>query len=151
MFRCVLSDFGEAKELDSNNTSVGTPYYVAPEIFSGNGDYNLQCDVYSFGVLLGVALNFGSVSEFFFWDRPRNLSGYIVSQRILSGWRPKPKPMFKTHCPTIVRLIQRCMMGVPSDRPTMKDVVRALKEWKGDGKIEVCTEDFIRAALADAR
>ena len=41
------------------------------------------------------------------------------------------------------------MMGVPEDRPTMKDVVRVLREWKGDGHGEVTTEDVVRAALDD--
>ena len=34
-----------------------------------------------------VSSKISSVAEFFFWDRPRRLSGYIVSQRVLSGWR----------------------------------------------------------------
>ena len=71
---CVLSDFGEAKKLDTdNNTSVGTPYYVAPEVFRGDDRYDEKCDVYSFGVLLGCALYGGEVSDFFFWDKSKKL------------------------------------------------------------------------------
>ena len=111
-----------AKKLDSNNTSVGTPYYVAPEVFRGDLEYGVKADVYSFGVLLGVCLYHGSVSDFFFWDRARKLSGYVVSQRVLSGWRPKFKPIFEENLPTVVELIKRCWLNEPSERPTMKEV-----------------------------
>jgi len=46
-----LIDFGLSKKLvgKSFKEGVGTPYYVAPEIF--DGQYGLQCDIWSLGVL----------------------------------------------------------------------------------------------------
>ncbi|GMH56627.1 hypothetical protein TrST_g9062 [Triparma strigata] len=133
--RCLLADLGEAKKLDSNNTSVGTPYYVAPEVFRGETDYGVEADVYSFGIVLGVCLYHGSVSDFFFWDRARKLSGYVVSQRVLSGWRPKFKPVFEENLPTIVNLIKRCWQNDPMDRPTMKEVHEILAAWEEDAQV----------------
>ena len=129
---CVLSDFGEAKVMDDTMTSVGTPYYVAPEVYRGDGVYDEKCDVYSFGIMLGVALYGGDVDDFFWWDRSKKLSGYIVSQRILRGWRPPFKECFDKGLPTIVKLITRCWRLKAVERPSMSEIVEIFEHWNGD-------------------
>jgi eukaryotic-like serine/threonine-protein kinase len=49
--RIVLMDFGTGEELSGTNRLVGTPLYLAPEIFDGQ-KASVQSDVYSLGVLL---------------------------------------------------------------------------------------------------
>ncbi len=53
--RLVLGDVGVAKSLDTTkafaHTGIGTPYYMAPEIFANKG-HNTKADVWSLGVLL---------------------------------------------------------------------------------------------------
>lgn len=53
--RLVLGDVGVAKNLDTTkafaHTGIGTPYYMAPEIFANKG-HNTKADVWSLGVLL---------------------------------------------------------------------------------------------------
>ena len=49
--RIVLMDFGTGEELAGTNRIVGTPLYLAPEIFQGMRA-SVQSDVYSVGVLL---------------------------------------------------------------------------------------------------
>jgi eukaryotic-like serine/threonine-protein kinase len=49
--RIVLMDFGTGEDLAGTSRIVGTPLYVAPEIFSGSRA-SVQSDVYSIGVLL---------------------------------------------------------------------------------------------------
>jgi eukaryotic-like serine/threonine-protein kinase len=49
--RLVLMDFGTGEELAGSNRMVGTPLYLAPEIFRGQRA-SVQSDVYSVGVLL---------------------------------------------------------------------------------------------------
>ena len=50
-----LGDFGVSKVLKTNEqlarTQVGTPYYVAPEVWR-NKPYNNKCDMWSLGCLL---------------------------------------------------------------------------------------------------
>ncbi len=49
--RVVLMDFGTGEDLAGTNRLVGTPLYLAPEIFHGQ-KASIQSDVYSVGVLL---------------------------------------------------------------------------------------------------
>ncbi len=49
--RIVLMDFGTGEELGGTNRLVGTPLYLAPEIFSAE-KASVQSDLYSLGVLL---------------------------------------------------------------------------------------------------
>jgi TolB-like protein/Tfp pilus assembly protein PilF len=49
--RIVLMDFGTGEELTGTNRLVGTPLYLAPEIFRGQ-NASVQSDLYSLGVLL---------------------------------------------------------------------------------------------------
>ncbi|HEY7497298.1 MAG TPA: protein kinase [Vicinamibacterales bacterium] len=49
--RIVLMDFGTGEDLSGTNRLVGTPLYLAPEIFRGQ-TASVQSDLYSLGVLL---------------------------------------------------------------------------------------------------
>ncbi len=49
--RIVLMDFGTGEDLAGSNRLVGTPLYLAPEIFQGQ-KASVQSDVYAVGVLL---------------------------------------------------------------------------------------------------
>ena len=49
--RIVLMDFGTGEDLAGTNRLVGTPLYLAPEIFAGQRA-SVQSDVYAVGVLL---------------------------------------------------------------------------------------------------
>src|SRR5262245_31789628 len=49
--RIVLMDFGTGEELSGTNRLIGTPLYLAPEIFRGQ-KASVQSDLYSVGVLL---------------------------------------------------------------------------------------------------
>lgn len=53
--KAYLIDLGTAKELSSKNmyktfTIIGTPHYMAPEVFEGKG-YSFEADYWSLGVL----------------------------------------------------------------------------------------------------
>ena len=52
-----ISDFGEAREVDSMEASmtmtsgVGTPFYMAPEMVANSKRYTGAVDVYSFAIM----------------------------------------------------------------------------------------------------
>ena len=54
--RIVLMDFGTGEELSGTNRLIGTPLYLAPEIFDGQ-KASVQSDIYSLGVLLFYLLS----------------------------------------------------------------------------------------------
>jgi len=66
--RLVLMDFGTGEELSGTNRLVGTPLYLAPEIFRGQRA-SVQSDIYSLAVLLfylvsgRFPVNAGSMEE----------------------------------------------------------------------------------------
>lgn len=51
-------DFGLSKisgnKLQRMHTKVGTPYYISPDVLSG--DYDLSCDIWSAGCILYIML-----------------------------------------------------------------------------------------------
>lgn len=54
--KAYLIDMGTAKELNPENffktfTIIGTPHYMAPEVFEGNG-YSFEVDIWSLGCIL---------------------------------------------------------------------------------------------------
>lgn len=54
-----IIDFGLSKMFDPNDcismkTKAGTPYYISPEILTGN--YDQACDIWSMGVILYILL-----------------------------------------------------------------------------------------------
>ena len=62
-FDSFLADYGISKEIsdedDSMESMIGTPLFMAPEIFKGNG-YKNNCDLYSIGVSIFL-LYFGKL------------------------------------------------------------------------------------------
>lgn len=46
--------FSKSEDIQHMHTIVGTPLYVAPEVLKG--DYDLECDVWSLGILMFIML-----------------------------------------------------------------------------------------------
>ncbi|WP_207936265.1 serine/threonine-protein kinase [Actinomadura sp. KC216] len=111
-------DFGIARALDSSDGPtrtgqfVGTPAYIAPELMHGE-DITPAADVFSWGCVVAYAgtgrvpFGGGTLPE--------------VIQRVTSG-----EPDLDGLEPSVRDLVARSLAKAPADRPTVKQLIRAL-------------------------
>ncbi|GMH84199.1 hypothetical protein TrST_g13486 [Triparma strigata] len=123
-----ITDFGESRALSEQDeatlTTVGTPYFMAPEVFSGEGSgkdlYNKLVDVYSYGVMLLEIFLDGEIRKAF-----KNLGPMIIMHRVGKGWRPDLKGVRDVD-EGLADIIQRCWDQDPEMRPSFEEIVRIL-------------------------
>ena len=116
--RPYICDFGSSQVLLPDVTltsSQFTVYYVAPEIGEETLRYDTKVDVYSFAILL-YELVTGTFAL-------RHMNPVQVMRFILSGKRPE---IPDTVLPFTRRLIERCWVTDPSDRPSFAEIYDAL-------------------------
>ncbi|EQC26755.1 serine/threonine protein kinase, partial [Saprolegnia diclina VS20] len=118
--RVLLSDLGVAREvldLSTLTNGVGTPYWIAPEVFEG-GHYDAAADVYSFGVVLTEL----STRKMPYWDAA--LKGFALIDAVRAG---EVRPTLATDCADWFRdLTHRCLLHDPKLRPSASDIVALL-------------------------
>ncbi|OHS97389.1 hypothetical protein TRFO_36394 [Tritrichomonas foetus] len=119
-FEPFIGDFGLSKITQSsdgqaNTTSIGTPLYMAPEIFM-NDPYDFKVDVYAFGMIVYEILT--SLEPFPDINNPMELG-----MKICNGERPSYPENFS---PIFTTLIDRCLAQYPAHRPTFDDIVEYL-------------------------
>jgi serine/threonine protein kinase len=145
-----ITDFGESKALsndDNTMTTVGTPYFMAPEVFSGEEEdrqYSHAVDVYSFGmVLLEIFLN-GEIGKAF----KRNWGPMVIMNRINKGWRPDLSKVAEED-QGMAEIIARCWERDPSKRPTFKEITKFFQ--KRQIKLEMETQLMDLKSLRDKK
>ncbi|MDO4262906.1 MAG: serine/threonine-protein kinase [Deinococcus sp.] len=120
--RAVLADFGCSYMIGQGGRAGGSPFYMAPEIYRGEGG-TAASDVYSFGVL-GYEVLAG--------QRPFRAESYedlmgehlLTAAPALSHLNPQvPRPL--------ARLLQRALAKAPADRPALGELLAALDDVAG--------------------
>eukprot|EP00520_Triparma_pacifica_P006611 CAMPEP_0118669454 /NCGR_PEP_ID=MMETSP0785-20121206/20915_1 /TAXON_ID=91992 /ORGANISM="Bolidomonas pacifica, Strain CCMP 1866" /LENGTH=470 /DNA_ID=CAMNT_0006564149 /DNA_START=77 /DNA_END=1489 /DNA_ORIENTATION=+ len=88
-FIMKITDFGESRhKAQGEMTMTGTAYFMAPEVFAGNGRYDEKCDVYSFAMLL-LEIHNGNISAFFNNKKAgKKKTGGQIMHKAAEGWRP---------------------------------------------------------------
>ncbi|KAG2487683.1 hypothetical protein HYH03_013683 [Edaphochlamys debaryana] len=119
-FVAKIADFGLARLLQSGQSCVdssswGTLAYASPE--SLNGQHSKASDVYSFGIMLW---------EMVTGERPyeKLMPGQIMLGVSLQGLRPT----WPSDWPALAALAARCCAQEPGQRPSFREVERALVE-----------------------
>eukprot|EP01105_Mastigella_eilhardi_P008979 TRINITY_DN2145_c0_g4_i1.p1 TRINITY_DN2145_c0_g4~~TRINITY_DN2145_c0_g4_i1.p1 ORF type:complete len:1148 (+),score=277.18 TRINITY_DN2145_c0_g4_i1:35-3478(+) len=123
---CKLTDFGTARNVENPEEmydythGVGTPIYMAPELFVHDSRYNFLVDVYSYSMLM-----------FEMWAREEPWSQEVcwdIPHKVLSGARPpfpeEPALSRPSAEPPAdyVALMQQCWSHDPAGRPMFADI-----------------------------
>jgi serine/threonine protein kinase len=122
-----ITDFGESRSLggarDENTmTTVGTPYFMAPEVFSSEQDdkmYSKEVDIYSYGMLLLEIFYDGEIKKAF----RKGWGPMVVMNRVGKGWRPDLK-LVEAEDKGLADIMRKCWDKDPEVRPAFKEMIK---------------------------
>jgi serine/threonine protein kinase len=97
-------------------SQVGSPGYIAPELYEDSVLPSTSVDVFSFGLIL-YELVVGTPAF------SPSLSASAVMKRVVLGQRPDIPASVS---PIVRRLITQCWSGQPSDRPRFAEILSQL-------------------------
>ncbi|BAT79436.1 hypothetical protein LR48_Vigan04g070200 [Vigna angularis] len=136
-----IADFGLAKAMPDYKTHVttskvaGTVGYIAPE-YHQILKFTDKCDIYSFGVILGVLVT-GKLPSDEFFQHTDEISLVKWLRNILSSENPKkaidPKLLengYEEQMLLVAKIACFCTMDDPKERPNAKDVRCMLSQIK---------------------
>lgn len=111
-----VGDFGISKMLEKNgglaSTTIGTPYYLAPEVINGE-PYGLKADVWSLGVLL---------YEMMALRKPFEATTLpSLALKIVSTSYPPPPACFSSE---LVSVLSSMLQREPTARPSLDQLAR---------------------------
>lgn len=111
-FRAKVADFGLSAKKQVG--ARGTPYWMAPELLTGESSNSAMSDIYSFGIIL---------YEVYARKNPYEGENYNEVLRLVCDPTVCYRPPVPSLCPpTIALLMQDCLRGNPQDRPSTEQV-----------------------------
>ena len=136
-----IADFGLAKAMPDANTHVttsnlaGTVGYIAPE-YHQTLKFTDKCDIYSFGVILGV-LVMGKLPSDEFFQHTEEMSLVKWMRNIMTSDNPSqaidPKLLgkgYEEQMLLVLKIAYFCTLDDPKERPSSKDVRCMLSQIK---------------------
>ena len=106
-FMAKVSDFGMSAK--SNTTAVGTPYWMAPELLTGESHNTASSDVYSYGIL---------IYEIYSGRPPYEGEEYEKVIEAICDPMVMKRPIAPVNCPVkIATLMKECLQHKPENRP----------------------------------
>eukprot|EP00004_Rigifila_ramosa_P006619 TRINITY_DN1747_c1_g1_i4.p1 TRINITY_DN1747_c1_g1~~TRINITY_DN1747_c1_g1_i4.p1 ORF type:complete len:257 (-),score=59.27 TRINITY_DN1747_c1_g1_i4:10-672(-) len=116
----MLSDFGLTCVVPKSRVAMqicGTPYYMAPEIWVSNPEYNEKVDVYAYGVTIYEVATRNPLY-------PGYTNVFDIGDAVRSGKRP-PTP--STLSANTSRLVTACWHADAAQRPEMGRILQYLQ------------------------
>jgi len=113
---CSIGDMDSAKRLVEGSkavTIIGTPGYMAPEIFSGPGEYSYPVDVWALGIVLTECV-VNATKEGDEWDTTGIQEKITKTGQFPFQIEPKLEGLAKIIC--------RCLKKTPKRRPTAEQL-----------------------------
>ncbi|KDO18084.1 TKL protein kinase [Saprolegnia parasitica CBS 223.65] len=131
-----VADFGLTKEFKLDMTTcVGTPAWIAPEVFASGATYDYAADIYSFGVIL---------TELETLQVPyAGMNLFAIVDGVRSG---ELRPSVSSKCaPWYKALVDDCLSFDPKKRPMAQTIIdRLLLQEKALADREPVTEPEIK-------
>ncbi|CAJ1944533.1 unnamed protein product [Cylindrotheca closterium] len=141
-----LSDFGFSKYLENKNacrTLCGTPGYLAPEILERWPAYDVECDMFSFGVILFLLL--GGYLPF---DPNSSNDTNAIFERTRNGDHKFYPTRWNNISPSAKELVAQCLSIKPTKRITAKKALNHqwMKEKVAGNKVDASA---LKSVVAD--
>lgn len=113
-----LGDFGVAVSVNQRGPAAGSPYYMAPEVYTSN-ETSFASDVYSLAVL---------IYELLYGTRP--FDGDSIDALMVAHMTSYPASL-ASRCPELskstIREIERALSKNPTERPSATELFNALQ------------------------
>ncbi|KAJ9142210.1 STE/STE20/YSK protein kinase [Pleurostoma richardsiae] len=114
-----LCDFGVSgvieTKFDKRSTFIGTPHWMAPELFDPSASYGIEVDIWAFGSM---------VFEIASGLPPNVLAGVDITR--LGSYLKSHTPRLEgdQYSETLKDLVSYCLVEDPANRPTIEEVQR---------------------------
>jgi serine/threonine protein kinase len=147
-----IADFGLSKLISLENqmdmtTAIGTPLYMAPELYDGgqcvDGEpqYTAKVDVYAFGILL-----YGLYTTQKPFPTIKTSGG--LQQAVMRGERPKIPPDVP---PNVKALMEACWAENPAARPSFAELLKNPNQFLLEAEGETAFQEFTRDLLEEGK
>lgn len=110
----VLHNHKSAFSKEMARTQIGTPLYLAPEVWK-KYPYDQKCDIWSLGVLLYEMMTF----NFPFLGRNQD----DLQRRVCAGAYTIPKYVEKMYSRELLAVLRHLLMVDPKDRPSVDELL----------------------------
>jgi serine/threonine protein kinase len=124
-----IADFGLAKVVTAGvkmTMAIGSPMFMAPELFNDDDAYSFSVDVFAFGVMMYTiftkeqVLQFGDDDNAMFFT-PRG--AHQMMMKVADGYRFKKQPEVPD---AFWELITACWAQLARNRPTFDEIVKLM-------------------------
>lgn len=155
-----IIDFGLSKKLGNDHvtmhTKAGTSVYMSPEVFEGN--YDMSCDVWSFGVTLYIMLSgrmpFPDLGDALLYDYISSMRYSLDIPEFSHVSKCAKQLILKLMCPKALRYTSEQALKDPwfsmyKPQDLNPDVVRNLIAHKADNKFKREAMEFLVHRLSE--